>query len=96
MIKILNCKNKNYKKKLIEFLEIRRSRKSIDTSIVSKILNDVKKNKLKAVIKYEKRFSKNSKIYASKQEINSSIRQLDSKIKKAIDFAYSRIFKFHA
>ena len=73
MIKILNCKNKNYKKKLIEFLEIRRSRKSIDTSIVSKILNDVKKNKLKAVIKYEKRFSKNSKIYASKQEVNSCL-----------------------
>jgi len=96
MIKILNCKNKNYKKKLIEFLEIRRSRKSIDTSIVSNILNDVKKNKLKAVIKYEKRFSKNSKIYASKQEINSSITQLEPKIKKAIDFAYSRIFKFHA
>ena len=96
MIKILNCKNKNYKKKLIEFLEIRRSRKSIDTSIVSRILNDVKKNKLKAVIKYEKRFSKNSKIYASKQEINSSIRQLEPKIKNAIDFAYSRIFKFHA
>ena len=96
MIKILNCKNKNYKKKLIEFLEIRRSRKSTNTSIVSKILNDVKKNKLKAVIKYEKRFSKNSKIYASKQEINSSIRQLEPKIKKAIDFAYSRIFKFHS
>ena len=84
------------KKKLIEFLEIRRSRKSFDNSIVSRILNDVKKNKLKAVIKYEKRFSKNSKIYASKQEINSSIRQLEPKIKNAIDFAYSRIFKFHA
>jgi len=95
MIKILNCNNKNYKKKLIEFLEIRRSRKSIDTSIVSKILNDVKKNKLKAVIKYEKRFSKNNKIHTSKKEINNSIRQLEPKIKKAIDFAYSRIFKFH-
>ena len=96
MIKILNCKNKNYKKKLIEFLEIRRSRKSIDKSFVSKILKDVKKNKLKAVIKYEKRFSKNNKIYASKKEINSSIRQLEPKIKNAIDFAYSRIFKFHS
>ena len=96
MIKILNCKNKNYKRKLIEFLEIRRSRKSIDTLFVSKILNDIKKNKIKAVIKYEKRFSKNSKIYASKHEINSSIRQLEPKIKKAIDFAYLRIFKFHS
>ncbi len=96
MIKILNCKNKNYKKKLIEFLEIRKSRKYMNTSIVYKILNDVKKNKLKAVIKYEKRFSKNSKVNATKEEINKSIKKLDPKIKKAIDFAYSRIFKFHS
>tara|TARA_B100000674_G_scaffold296960_1_gene246253 strand:- start:436 stop:1698 length:1263 start_codon:yes stop_codon:yes gene_type:complete len=96
MIKILNCKNKNYKKKLIEFLEIRRSRKFIDTSIVPKILNDIKKNKLKAVIKYEKIFSKNNKIFVSKKEINKSIRQLEPKIKNAIDFAYSRIFNFHS
>ena len=95
MIKVLNCNSKNYKKKLINFLEIRRSRKSIDTSKVIKILNDIKKNKLKAVIKYEKRFSKNNKIYSSKKEINAVIRKLDPKIKKAIDFAYSRIFKFH-
>ena len=96
MIKILDCKSKNYKKKLIDFLEARRSRKSIDTKKVVKILNDVKINKLKAVLKYEKRFSKNSKLYASRNEINKSIKKLDPKIKKAIDFAYSRIFKFHS
>ena len=96
MIRILNCKKKNYKKELIDFLEIRRSRKSKNTATVSKILKDVKKNKLKAVIKYEKRFSKNTKIYASKKEIKEAIKKLDPKIKKAIDFAYSRIFKFHS
>ena len=95
MIRILNCKNKNYKKKLVDLLNIRRSRKSINTSIVSKILKDIKKNGLKAVIKYEKRFSNNHKIYASKTEISKTIKNLDPKIKKAIDFAYSRIFKFH-
>ena len=96
MIKILDCKSKSYKKKLIDFLEVRRSRKSIDTKKVVKILNDIKINKLKAVLKYEKRFSKNSKLYASRNEINKSIKKLDPKIKKAIDFAYSRIFKFHS
>tara|TARA_B100002051_G_C16729595_1_gene637423 strand:- start:243 stop:1514 length:1272 start_codon:yes stop_codon:yes gene_type:complete len=96
MIKILNCKNKNYKKKLVKFLDKRRSRKSIDTIFISKILNDVKKNKLKAVIKYERLFSKNSKIYASKNEINATIKKLDSKTRRAIDFAYSRIYRFHS
>ena len=40
MIKVINCKNKNYKKKIIDFLDKRRSGKNIDTSIVYKILKD--------------------------------------------------------
>ena len=95
MIKVINCKNKNYKSKLKFFLERRRSGKNIDTSVVSKIIKDIKKDKLKALIKYEKKFSKNIKINPTKREIDQSIKTLDPKIKKAIDFAYSRIFKFH-
>tara|TARA_B100000131_G_scaffold83200_1_gene80192 strand:- start:267 stop:1532 length:1266 start_codon:yes stop_codon:yes gene_type:complete len=96
MIKVLNCKNNNYKKKLIEILESRRNGKTIDTTKVKKIINDIKKNKFKAVLKYEKKFSKNNKIKTTKVEINKSIKNLDPKIKKAIDFAYTRIFKFHS
>ena len=96
MIKEINCNNSNFKKKLKNFLEKRRSGKTINTSIVLKIIKDIKKNKLKALIKYEKKFSKNTKIKPSKKEINQSIKNLDPKIKKAIDFAYSRIFKFHS
>ena len=96
MIKVLNCKNKNYLRKLIDFLDKRRLGKTADTSIVTKILKDIKKNKIKAVIKYENRFSRNSKIKPTKNEINQSIKNLDPKIKKAIDFAYSRILKFHS
>ena len=44
MIKVINCKNKNYKNKLKIFLDRRRSGKIIDTSIVSKIIKDIKKN----------------------------------------------------
>ena len=96
MIKVINCKNKNYKNKLKIFLDRRRSGKIIDTSIVSKIIKDIKKNKIKALIKYEKRYSKNTKIRPTQREISQSIKTLDPKIKKSIDFAYSRIFKFHS
>ena len=73
MIKLINCKNKNYKNKLKLFLDRRRSGKTVDTSIVSKIIKDIKKNKLKALIKYEKKFSNNIKIKPTQREINLSI-----------------------
>ena len=95
MIKILNCNNKNCINKLIKFLDRRRVEKNNDTKVVSKILKDVKKNKFKALLKYEKRFSKNKEIKLSKYNINKSIKKLDPKVKKAIDYAYSRILKFH-
>ena len=95
MIKVLNCKNKNYLKKLSIFLDKRRSNNN-NKKIVKKILNDVKKNKKKALIKYELKFSKNKKIKPSINEINKSISSLNTNIKKAIDFAYNRILKFHS
>ena len=95
MIKIINYKNKNSSKLLEQFLNKRRLGKKKNTSIVKKIIKDIKKNKNKAVLKYEKRFSKNSKITTSKNEINESIKLLDPKVKKAIDFSYERILKFH-
>ena len=95
MIKVINCRSKNYKNKLKLFLDKRRSGKITDTSIVNKIIKDIKQNKLKALIKYEKKFSNNKKIKPTQKEINQSIKTLNPKIKKAIDFAYSRIFKFH-
>jgi len=96
MIKILDCKNSNYLSRLRLILEKRRFRSKINTDIVIKIVKDVKKNKKKALLKYEKKFSKNNKIKPSKKEINKSIKSLNPKIKKAIDFAYSRILKFHS
>ena len=95
MIKILKFKNQNSLKNLSIFLEKRRSEKKIDIKIIDKIINEVKKNKYKSLIKYEKKFSKNIEIKPSLKKINKSIKSLDPKIKKAIDFAYKRIFKFH-
>ena len=96
MIKILSCKNKNYLTKLIDFLDKRRSGKKADTKIVTKILKDINKNKTTALLKYEKKFSNNTEIKPSPDKINKAIKSLNPKIKKAIDFAYNRIFKFHS
>ena len=96
MIKILDCKNSNYLSRLKLILEKRRFKSKINTDIVIKIVKDVKKNKKKALLKYERKFSKNNRIKPSKEEINKSIKSLNPKIKKAIDFAYSRILKFHS
>ena len=81
--------------KLISFLEIRRSQENNNTKKVSNIINDIKRNKLKALLKYEKKFSKNNQILVSKKIINDCVKKLDPKVKKAIDFSYLRIKKFH-
>ncbi len=95
MIKQINCNKKNYLDNLTKFLDVRRFSKKPENKIISKILSDIKKNKNKALIKYEKKFSKNSQIKPSIKEINNAIKSLDPKIKKAIDFALKRIFNFH-
>ena len=92
MIRTINYSSKNSKKKLINILNERRSGKNINTKIVSKILKDIKKNKIKAVLKYESRLSDNKQIYPSKSKIQSSIETLDIKIRRAIDL----IYKFHS
>ena len=95
MIKIINCKNKNYINVIDNFLEKRRKVDNSNSKIVLKIIRDIKKKKIKALLKYEKKFSKNSKITLSNSEINIIIKSLDPSVKKAIDFAYNRIKKFH-
>ena len=95
MIKIINCNNKSYLLKLRKILENRRLRNKTNTNIVLKIINDIKKNKKKALLKYEKKFSNNLEIKLSNKKIINSIKKLDPKVKIAIDFAYDRILKFH-
>ena len=95
MIKIINCNKKNYLNILTKFLDLRRSEKKNENKIISKILKDIKNNKNKSLLKYEKKFSKNSQIKPGIKQINKAIKSLDPTIKRAIDFAYKRILKFH-
>ena len=94
-MRLINCTNKNYIKKIRLILEDRRKKNISKSKIVKKILTDIKKNKKKALLKYEKKFSKNTEIIISKKKINKAISSLNPKIKKSIDFAYKRIFNFH-
>ena len=95
-MKILNSNNKNFNNTLNKLL-LQRKRKIQSSSIsVTNIVKDVKKNGDKALLKYEKKFNKNSTIVPSSKLIFKSIKSLDKKVKKAIDTAYSRIYKFHS
>ena len=95
MIKILRSNNKKFLSNLNSFLEKRRYTKSNVSSSVSKILMDIKKNKIKALKKYELKFSNNKKIKITNKEIKKVIKSLDPEVKLAIDFSYNRIRNFH-
>ena len=92
----LNFNSKNFDRTLERLLLKRKCKTQLNSVSVKNIINDVKKNGDKAVIKYEKKFNKNSVIIPSSKLILKSISNLDKKVKKAIDIAYNRIYKFHS
>ena len=95
-MKILNSKSKNFDKLLENLLLQRKKKIQSDSVSVTNIIKDVKKNGDKALLKYEKRFNQNNTIIPSSKQIKNSINSLDKKVKKAIDTAYNRIYKFHS
>jgi len=58
MLKYFQYNKKISKKKLTSFLEKRKFNQNNESLTVKKIIYDIKKNGDKAVIKYEKKFSK--------------------------------------
>ena len=95
-MKTLNSKSKNFDKLLENLLLQRKKKIQSDSVSVTNIIKDVKKNGDKALLKYEKRFNQNNIIIPSSKQIKKSINSLDKKVKKAIDKAYNRIYKFHS
>ncbi len=100
MLKILNGNKRNFNKKLVNILNQRRIESSSKYYLIKKIISDIKRNKDKALIKYEKKYS-NYKIKSikdikfSKIEIKNIINKLDLKTKLSIDLAFKRIYQFH-
>ena len=67
-MKILNSKSENFDK-TIDTLLLKRRKKIQSSSVsVKKIVEDIKKNGDKAVLKYEKQFSNNNIIIPSKKK----------------------------
>ena len=95
-MKVLNSKNKNFDKNLEYLLFKRRKNIKFDKVSVTNIINDIKKNGDKALIKYEKKFNQNTKIVPNSTKINKLIKSLNPEVKKAIDIAYDRIYRFHS
>ena len=100
MLKLLNFRNKNSLKSLKVFLEKRKIIQKKQTITVNKIIQNVKKKGDKAVLNYEKKFSKiktkSNKVIFSSKEINKISKKTDLKIRKAIDLAFNRVKKFHS
>ena len=95
-MKILDSNKKNFDKTL-DFLLFRRKNKIKSNFVsVTNIIKDVKKNGDKAVLKYEKRFNQNNIIVPNSKKISKTIKNLDDAVRKSIDVAFKRIYKFHS
>ena len=99
VIKELNANSNNFIKILINLLDKRKIIQGKNINNVKTIIENVKINKDKAILKYEKKYSKIKKIdynfKLSNEEINKIIKNLDKKIKYSIDLSYNRIKNFH-
>ena len=100
MLRLIKANQKNFLSKLDFILDKRKAKNPNLDLKVKFIINDIKKNKDLALIKYEKKFSKFknisiNKIKFTKREKNKIIRKLDKRTKASIDLAYDRILKFH-
>jgi histidinol dehydrogenase len=95
-MRLLLIKSKKFDRDLDRLLNQRKKKIQSNSVSVSNIIKDVKKNGDKAVLKYERKFNKNDIITPTKKNLSKSIASLDKNIKKAIDLAYDRIFKFHS
>ena len=99
MLKYLNGNQKNFKKKLEIILNKRRIIQKNKSSIVKTIIKNVKKNGDKALINYEKKFSKikskKNNLKFSEKEIKKISKKIDKNLKNSIDIAFKRIKRFH-
>ena len=100
MLKFFDTNKKNSFKELEKILNSRKTKQSSQSLGVKRIISNVKKYGDKAVINYEKKFSKlktnTKKIKFSKKEIINISKKVDKRLKQSIEIAYTRVKKFHS
>ena len=94
-MKILDSRKNFFYSELDKVLDRRKVVDKSTLKTVERIINDVRKNKDKALIRYEKRFNSNSRIIPSNKDISRAIKSIDPKIKKAIDETCKRVKDWH-
>jgi len=100
MLKLIKSNQKNFLLQLDIILQKRKLQNPKIDQKTKKIIQDIKKNKDKALIKYEKKYSKLKNISLNKIKFSNSerkkiIKKLDKTTKNSIDLAFNRIFNFH-
>ena len=100
MLKLIKSDQKNFLAKLDIILQKRKLQNPIIDLKTRNIIQDIKKNKDVALIKYEKKYSKLKNISLNRIKFSSLekkiiIKKLDKKTKKSIDLAFNRILNFH-
>ena len=100
MLKLIKSNQKNFLLKLNLILEKRKFKNPKIDSKIKLIIEDIKKNKDLALIKYEIKYSKLKNISIKNIKFSESekkviIKKLDKKTKNSIDLAYNRILNFH-
>ena len=95
-MKILNSENKNFYSELDKIINKRMRINKSNFKTVQQIINNVRKNKDKALMYYERKFNNNSNIVPSKKEIAKAIKLLNPEIKRAIDETYKRVKEWHS
>ena len=100
MLKNINGNKKNFQRELELILNKRKLAQKNKSNVVKTIIESVKKNGDKALIKYEEKFSnikiKKDNLKFSQKEINKISNNINPKLKKSIDFAFKRIKYFHS
>ena len=100
MLKLIKYNQKNFLEKLNNILQKRKLKDPKIDLKVKNIIQDIKKYKDLALIKYEKKYSNTKNISLknikfSNIEKKRIIKKLDKKTKTSIDLAFDRILNFH-